>query len=107
MCNVIDSRLFTTIASPTGQRLSNPCQGLESFSPFDFPGAQPYFSTMKRPFSRIAAVIFALVAIAHLSRLIFHFSITVAGYPVPLWLNAAGVLIAGALSVLLFRESRM
>ena len=61
---------------------------------------------MKKPFSKIGAFVFALVALIHLYRLINHFEVVVSGYLVPYWVNVAGLIIAPILSIGLWRESK-
>jgi hypothetical protein len=61
---------------------------------------------MKKPFTRIAAVVFAIVAVAHLLRLIFQFPLVIGGFLVPLWINVIALIIAGLLAVMLWRESQ-
>ena len=59
-----------------------------------------------RPFTMIAAVLFALIAIAHIYRIATHFQIILGSHPVPLWMSWIGVLVPGVLAVMLYRESR-
>jgi hypothetical protein len=61
---------------------------------------------MKKPFTTIAAVIFALMALVHVFRLAYGWEITLQGSVVPMWVSALGVIIAGGLAVMLWRESR-
>ena len=61
---------------------------------------------MNKPVTLLAVVVFALVALAHLFRLIFGWEITFDGAAVPMWLSIAGLLIAGGLAAGLWRESR-
>jgi hypothetical protein len=60
---------------------------------------------MKR-FSTIAAVVFALVALAQLLRLVLGWSIVVNGISIPLWASAIACLVAGGLAVMVWREAR-
>jgi hypothetical protein len=60
---------------------------------------------MKR-FSTIAAVVFALVALAQLLRLALGWSIVVNGISIPLWASAIACLVAGGLAVMVWREAR-
>ncbi len=46
----------------------------------------------------ISAIIFSVVAIAHLGRIVMNLDAVVAGYPVPLWVSGVAVLIAGYLA---------
>lgn len=59
-----------------------------------------------KPFATIAVVIFALVAILHLLRLCLGWEMAINGRVVPLWPSAFGLIVAGGLSFLLWRESR-
>jgi hypothetical protein len=59
-----------------------------------------------KPFSTIAAVVFALVALAHLLRLIYNWQVVFNGWNVPMWLSWVGLIVAGALSALVWREAR-
>lgn len=61
---------------------------------------------MKRPFTLIAAIIFALMAVAHAYRLLTHFQIIAGSHTMPLWLSIVGIAVAGILAVGLYRESR-
>ena len=62
--------------------------------------------TRSRPFTMIAAIIFAIIALAHLYRLFTNFQIILGSHMIPMWVSYAGVLIPGILAVMLFRESR-
>ena len=59
---------------------------------------------MKKPFTRIAAVVFGIVAVAHLLRVIFHISLIIGGLQVPPWVNVIAALIAGFLAAMLLGE---
>ena len=58
------------------------------------------------PFSRIAALVFAVVCVGHALRLGFHCVVTVDGYTVPMWISVLGVMATGTLSIMLWRESK-
>jgi hypothetical protein len=58
-------------------------------------GARPM---TQKTFSLVASVIFLLVAIGHLSRLVFRWSISLGGWPVPLWINGVALLISAYLA---------
>lgn len=51
------------------------------------------------------AIIFTIVAIAHLARIIMMMEATIAGYTVPLWVSGAAVIIAGYLATRGFMEA--
>lgn len=55
-------------------------------------------------FHHVAAVIFAIIALAHLIRLTLALPIQVGTMSVPLWVSWAGLVVAGALSVWGFRS---
>ena len=61
---------------------------------------------MKKPFTPIAVGVFALVALLHVFRLAFGWEATIQGSVIPLWVSGLGVVIAGGLAVMLWRESR-
>ena len=55
---------------------------------------------------RVAGTVFGIVAAGHLLRLATQVGIVIAGWEVPLGVNALGVLIAGGLCIWLWRLSR-
>ena len=59
-----------------------------------------------KPFTTIAIVIFTLVAVLHVLRLIFGWEAVIHGMVVPMWASVVGVIIAGGLAIMLWRESR-
>jgi hypothetical protein len=60
-----------------------------------------------KPFTTIAVVVLAVVALIHLIRLFTGFELIVAGWVVPVWgVSLPGLLIAGGLAVMLWREAR-
>lgn len=59
-----------------------------------------------KPFTTIAIVIFALIAIAHLIRLFAGWEITVVGFVIPVWWSALGLIIAGGLALMVWREAQ-
>jgi hypothetical protein len=61
---------------------------------------------MKKPFTYIAVLVFALIAIVHVLRLVFGWEVTLNAAVVPMWVSVIGLLIAGALAVALWWESR-
>ena len=61
---------------------------------------------MKKPFTLLAVLIFALIAFLHLLRLIFGWDATFNGAVVPHWLSGVGLVVAAGLAVMLWRESR-
>jgi hypothetical protein len=63
---------------------------------------------MKRstPFTWIAAAIFAVMAIAHIYRLIQPFEVTIGSCSLPQWVSAVAAVITAGLSWMLCREAR-
>jgi hypothetical protein len=61
---------------------------------------------MKKPFTTVAVGVFALMALVHVFRLLFGWAVTIQGSVVPMWVSALGVVVAGGLAVMLWRESR-
>ena len=59
-----------------------------------------------KPFTTIAAAIFALVAITHLLRLFLGWEAAINGIAIPMWASALGLVIAAGLAVMLLREAR-
>jgi hypothetical protein len=59
-----------------------------------------------KPFTTIAAIILGIVALVHLYRLIRPFDIVVAGWSAPQWVSIVGLVVAGGVSIMLWRESR-
>lgn len=55
--------------------------------------------------SLLAIILFALVAAAHLLRLIFGISVTVDTWPVPLWVSVIGTVVPALLAWLLWKEA--
>ena len=46
-----------------------------------------------KTFSLVAGVIFSLIALGHLSRLVFKWSVLLGGWAVPFWINWVALLI--------------
>ena len=59
-----------------------------------------------KPFTVIAAVVFALVAVLQLLRFVMEWEVTVNGMAVPLWASAIAAVVAAGLAVMLGREAR-
>jgi len=60
----------------------------------------------RRPFTLVAAVIFAIMALAHIYRLITHFQIILGSHTIPEWVSIVALVVTGGLSWMLYRESR-
>jgi hypothetical protein len=54
----------------------------------------------------VAGMLFLLGALAHLSRLVFGWSIVLAGWEVPVWLSAVGLAVGLALAIWMWKASR-
>lgn len=59
-----------------------------------------------KPFTMLAILLFALIALAHLYRLVRPFEVVVAGTPLPQWVSIMGLLVTAGLALMLWRESR-
>jgi hypothetical protein len=59
-----------------------------------------------KPFTTIAAVIFAAIALIHLYRLVRPFEVAIAGTMLPQWVSLAGLIVAAGLAAMLWRERR-
>lgn len=59
-----------------------------------------------KPFTTIAVAIFALIAVAHLYRLIRGCEVVVGGTSIPIWASVVGLIVSAGLAVMLWRESR-
>jgi hypothetical protein len=60
-----------------------------------------------KPFTIIAAIVFAFMALIQLLRFILAWPITVNGMAVPVWASAIAFVVAAGLSVMLWRERRI
>lgn len=60
----------------------------------------------RRPFTTIAGLVFAVMALIHLDRLFTHFRLEVGSHEIPQWVSILGVLIPAAIAAGLFREAR-
>ena len=59
-----------------------------------------------KPFTTLAAGVFALMAAVHLYRLVRPFDVAVGGTPVPQWASIVALLVTALLAVMLWREAR-
>ena len=62
--------------------------------------------TSSKPFTLIAAAIFALMAVIHVIRLVTHFQVILGSHVLPAWISLLGVVIPAVLAWGLFREAR-
>jgi hypothetical protein len=59
-----------------------------------------------KPFTTLAAVFLALVALVHLYRLVRGLEVVVQGHVLPQWISIVALVVAGGLSIMLWRESK-
>jgi hypothetical protein len=59
-----------------------------------------------KPFTVLAAFVFALVAVLQLVRFVMEWEITVNGMIVPVWVSGVAFVVAAGLAVMLVREAR-
>ena len=59
-----------------------------------------------KPFTTIAAVVFALIGLLHAYRLATHFQVVVGNHAIAQFVSWFGVIFAAVLSYGLFREAR-
>lgn len=62
--------------------------------------------TRSKPFTWIAAAIFALMAAVHIIRLFTNFQIVIGTHHIPMWASYIGVAVPALLSWMLCREAR-
>ena len=61
---------------------------------------------MTRPFTLIAALIFACMALIHIYRLFTDFQVILGSHTIPIWVSYLGIVVPGILAIMLFREAR-
>lgn len=59
-----------------------------------------------KPFTSLACLLLAAIALLQLTRLLLGWGIVVNGYAVPLWASGVAAIVTGGLSLLAWRESR-
>jgi hypothetical protein len=62
--------------------------------------------TSTTPFTMIAAIIFAIVALLHLYRIFTQFQVVLGSHTIALWWSYVGLVVPGLLAIMLYRESR-
>lgn len=60
---------------------------------------------MTRPFTMIAAIIFALMALVHAYRILTHFQVIVGTHVIPHGVSWVAIVVTAVLSIGLFREA--
>ncbi len=58
-----------------------------------------------KPFTTVAVGIFTLVACLHLLRILLGWEVIIGGAVIPMWASYLGLVVAGGLAVMLWRES--
>ena len=58
-----------------------------------------------KPFTTIAVAIFALMANVHLLWLALGWEVVVTGDVIPVWWSAIGIVVAGGLALMVWREA--
>ena len=59
-----------------------------------------------KPFTWIAAALFALGAIVHIIRLFTHFEVTIGSHTIPIWCSYVAIVVGAFMSWMLCREAR-
>lgn len=59
-----------------------------------------------KPGSLLAVLLLALIAIGHVLRLVFRVEATLDGIAIPMWASIIGVVVPGAVALLLWWETR-
>lgn len=59
-----------------------------------------------KPFTALASALLALIALLQLLRFILAWPVSVNGVDIPTWVSALAFVVAGGLSVMLWRERR-
>ena len=62
--------------------------------------------TGSRPFTAFAAIVLLVVALAHLLRVVEGWQVTIGDRAIPQWMSIVAFVVAGGLSLMLFREGR-
>ena len=57
-------------------------------------------------FATIAVAVFVVVALLHVLRILMGWEVLIQGAVVPMWVSYLGLVVAGGLAFLLWRESR-
>lgn len=62
--------------------------------------------TRSKPFTWIAAALFAIVALAHIVRVVTHFDVVLGSHHIPMWVSYVAIVVTAFLSWMLCREAR-
>jgi hypothetical protein len=52
----------------------------------------------RKAYLLVSAIVFSLVALAHVARIVFGWSVVVGGWSVPMWLSWIALLVTGGLA---------
>jgi hypothetical protein len=59
-----------------------------------------------KPFTTLAVVFLALLALLQLARFLLGWEVTIQGFVVPVWVSGIAFVVAGGLAAMMWRESR-
>lgn len=59
-----------------------------------------------KPATTLASILFALVSVMHILRLVLRTEVTVGATAIPQWVSVVGCIVAGGISVAVWRENR-
>jgi uncharacterized integral membrane protein len=59
-----------------------------------------------KPFTKIVVILLAILCLVHVARLIMGWSVRVNNLDIPLWVSIIGALVAGFLSIMLWKENK-
>ena len=59
-----------------------------------------------KPFTAMAAVLLALIALLQLLRFSLAWPVSINGVGIPLWVSALAMIIAGGIAIMVWRERR-
>ena len=59
-----------------------------------------------KPFTTIAVIVFAVLCVGHIIRLILDISVRIGSHDIPKWVSIVGVLFAGLIAVMLWKERK-
>ena len=68
-------------------------------------GAGADHDTHMRPFTYVAVIVFALVALVQLARFVLAWPVSINGVSIPVWVSALAAVVAALLAVMLWREA--
>jgi hypothetical protein len=60
-----------------------------------------------KPFTAVASLLLALIALVHLLRMVLAWPVLVNGVAIPMWISAVALVVSFGLAVMLWREARV